>query len=37
MFQSFRHALFMTEFTMENLSFQDNYADTGMCPFPMAL
>ena len=23
-----RHALFMTKFTMENLSFQDNYADT---------
>ena len=32
-----RHALFMTEFTMENLSFQYNYADTRMCPLPMAL
>jgi len=32
-----RHALFMTEFTVENLSFQDNCADTGMCPLPMAL
>ena len=32
-----RHALFMTEFTVENLSFQDNYADTGMCPLPMDL
>ena len=29
-----RHALFMTEFIMENFSFQDNYADTGMCPLP---
>ena len=32
-----RHALFMTEFTMENLSFQDNYADTGKYPLPMVL
>ena len=32
-----RHALFMIEFTVENLSFQDNYADIGMCPLPMAL
>ena len=32
-----RHALFMTEFTVQNLSFQDNYADTGMCHLPMAL
>ena len=32
-----RHALFVTEFTMENLSFQDNYVDTEKYPFPMAL
>ena len=32
-----KHALFMTEFTVENLSFQDNYADTGIYPLPMAL
>ena len=32
-----RHALVMTEFTVENLSFQGNYVDTGMFPFPMVL
>ena len=32
-----RHALFMTEFTVEDLSFQDNYADTEKHPLPMAL
>ena len=37
------HALFMIEFTveieftMENLSFQDNYAYTGKYPLPMVL
>ena len=31
-----RHALFMTEFTVVNLSFQDNYADIERYPFPMA-
>ena len=32
-----RHALFMTEFTVENLSFQDNYADIEKYPLSMAL
>ena len=32
-----RHALFMTEFTVQTFSFQDNYADTGMYPLPMVL
>ena len=32
-----RHALFMTEFSVENLSFQDNYRDTEKYPLAMAL
>ena len=32
-----KHAFCMTQFTMQNLSFLDNYADSGMCPFPMVL
>ena len=32
-----RHAMFMTEFTVQNFSLQDNYVDTGMCHFLMAL
>ena len=32
-----RHALFMTEFTEKNLSFQDNYVDTKKYHFPMPL
>ena len=32
-----RLALCMTEFTVQNLSFQDNYVDTEMYPFQMVL
>ena len=32
-----RHAMFITEFTVQNLSFQDNYADTAKYPLPMVL
>ena len=32
-----RQALFMPEFTVDNLQFQGNYVDTGMHPFPMVL
>ena len=32
-----RLALCMTEFTVHKLSFQDNYADTRMCPLPMVV
>ena len=32
-----RHALFMIEFTVNNLSFQDNYADTDKYPLLMVL
>ena len=32
-----KQALFMIDFIVQNLSFQDNYAATGMCPLPMLL
>ena len=34
MIETFKIALCMTEFPEHNLSFQDNFPDTGMYPLP---